>query len=104
MLRELKLIAKNRGIKGYKSISKDELLSIFNTSKPIKNDRKGDKKNTFKSKREEIKISIYKTTRKNLFKSKRRILYKSERKRDERIFLDQNSTMIVIVIALTIKD
>ena len=39
-LKDLKLIAKNRGIEVYKSMSKDELLSILKTpklpSKPIK--------------------------------------------------------------------
>ena len=34
-LKELKLIAKNIDIKGYKSISKNKLLSIFNTPEPI---------------------------------------------------------------------
>ena len=33
-LKELKLIAKNRGIEGYKSTSKDELLSIIEASEP----------------------------------------------------------------------
>ena len=36
LLKELKLIAKNKGIKGYKSISKDKLLSMFNTPELIK--------------------------------------------------------------------
>ena len=35
-LKELKLIAKNRRINGHKSVSKDKLLSMINTSKPIK--------------------------------------------------------------------
>ena len=39
-VKELKLIAKNRGIEVYKSMSKDELLSILKTpklpSKPMK--------------------------------------------------------------------
>lgn len=30
-LKELRPIAKNRDIKGYKSMSKDKLLTIFNT-------------------------------------------------------------------------
>ena len=34
-LKELKLIAKNRDIEGYKSISKNKLLSIINTPEPI---------------------------------------------------------------------
>ena len=35
-LQKLKLIAKNGGIKGYKSMSKDKLLSKLNASQPIK--------------------------------------------------------------------
>ena len=58
LLKELKLITRNRSIHGYKSIPKDQLLSIINTSGPIKNYRKGDRKNPFKSKREKIKRSL----------------------------------------------
>ena len=35
-LNELKLIAKPRGIKGYKSISEDEILSALNASESLK--------------------------------------------------------------------
>ena len=38
-LKELKVIAKNRGIKGYKNISKDKLLSIVNAPEPIKENK-----------------------------------------------------------------
>ena len=38
-LKELKLIAKNRGIKGYKIMSKDKLLSMRNTPEPIKENK-----------------------------------------------------------------
>ena len=41
-LKRLKLIAENRGIKGYKDISKNILLSILNVPKPIKNKTIGD--------------------------------------------------------------
>ena len=34
--KEVKAIAKIRGIKGYKSMSEDELLSALNSSKPVK--------------------------------------------------------------------
>ena len=34
-LKELRLVAKNRGIKGYKSISKDKSLSMVNTPESI---------------------------------------------------------------------
>ena len=50
LLKELKLIAKNRRINGYKIMSKDKLLSMINTSKPTKNNRKADIKNLFKPK------------------------------------------------------
>ena len=36
-LKELKAIAKIRGIKGYKSMSEDEPLSALISSKPVKN-------------------------------------------------------------------
>ena len=38
--KELKAIAKIRGIKGYKGMSEDELLSAFNSSKPVKKVKK----------------------------------------------------------------
>ena len=37
-LNELKLIAKGRGIKGYKSMSKERLLSALNESKSVKSE------------------------------------------------------------------
>lgn len=37
--KELKLIAKSRDIKGYKRMSKDELLSSINASRPIKSNK-----------------------------------------------------------------
>ena len=40
MLRELKLIAKNRNIQGYKIMSSDKLLSILNTRKKRKKKKK----------------------------------------------------------------
>ena len=39
-LNELKLIAKSRGIKGYKSISEGRLLSALNVSKLVKESQK----------------------------------------------------------------
>ena len=39
-LDKLKAIAKIRGIKGYKSMSEDEILSAFNLSKPAKKGKK----------------------------------------------------------------
>ena len=35
-LKELKLVAKNRGIKGYKSMSKNKLIRMLNRPEPIK--------------------------------------------------------------------
>ena len=42
--KELKAIAKIRGIKGYKSISEDELLSVLTSSKLVKKVKKNSKK------------------------------------------------------------
>ena len=36
LTKELKVIAKIRGIKGYESMSEDELLSALTLSKPVK--------------------------------------------------------------------
>ena len=38
------LLAKKRDIKGYKSMSEDELLSSLTSSKPVKKDKKTSKK------------------------------------------------------------
>ena len=50
---ELKAVAKLRGIKGYKSLPKDELLSVLTLSKPVK---KGKKPKTIFSKAKIEKI------------------------------------------------
>ena len=42
-LEELKAIPKIRGIKGYKSMSEDDILSALNSSKPAKKGRKKQK-------------------------------------------------------------
>ena len=39
-LNELKLIAKSRGIKGYKHMSQDRLLSVLNASESVKKSEK----------------------------------------------------------------
>ena len=39
-LNELKLITKSRGIKDYKSMSEDRLLSAFNASESVKESEK----------------------------------------------------------------
>ena len=85
-LKELRYIAKNRNINGYKSMPKDKLLRIIvKNNNNDNNNNKGDRKSLFKSKkglyklptdslfkleREKIKKSLYKPGRKNLFKSK----------------------------------
>ena len=38
-LKKLRLVAKNRGIKGHKSMSKDRLLSMLNTPEPVKQNK-----------------------------------------------------------------
>ena len=42
--KELTAIAKIRGIKGYKSMSEDELLSALTSSKPVKKVKKNKNK------------------------------------------------------------
>ena len=53
-LNELKLVADVRGIKGYESMSEDELLDVLN---PLKQTKKGKKSKTssFEAKIEEIR-------------------------------------------------
>ena len=62
---ELRLIAKNRSISGYKSMSKNELINVINTSKPTKNN----KKNIFKSKRKKGQKKSMKPSKNKIFKS-----------------------------------
>ena len=64
-LKNLRLIAKNRNINGYESMPKGKLLRIINN-------KKGDKKSLFESKKEENKKCLYKPTRNSFFKSKRK--------------------------------
>ena len=63
--KELRLIAKNRNISGYKSIPKDKLLRIINNE--------GDRKSLFKSKKEETKKGLFKPTRNSSFKLKKKL-------------------------------
>ena len=53
--KELKAIAETRGIKGYKSMSKGELLSALTPSKPAKKGKKQKKKDFSKARIEEIR-------------------------------------------------
>ena len=62
---ELRLIAKNRSISGYKSMSKNELINVINTSKPTKNN----KKNIFKSKRKKDQKKSMKPSKNKILKS-----------------------------------
>ena len=87
--KELKAIARIRGIKGYKSMSEDELLSVLNSSKSVKKGKKpktdfskariekirkefNESRNKLsKSKINEIRINIYEIeNEKSLFESK----------------------------------
>ena len=64
---ELRSIAKKRGIiSDYKSISKNELIRTINISKPIENN----KNYIFESKRNKIKESLMKLSKKKILKSK----------------------------------
>ena len=52
--KELKAIAKIRGIKDYKSMSEDELLGALNSSKPVRKG-KNPKTNFSKARKEKIR-------------------------------------------------
>ena len=72
--KELKAAGKIRGIKGYKSMSEDELLGVLPSSKPV---RKGEKPNFSEKIRKEFNESRHKFSkskineiRRNLFKIK----------------------------------
>ena len=80
--KELRLIAKNRNICGYKSMPKDKLLRIIN------NDER-ERKSIFKSTKEESKKGLYKPTRNSTFKLKREKIKKSLSSQQKKIFLNQ---------------
>ena len=63
---ELRLIAKERGVRSYKRIPKDELINAINTLEPAKNSRKS----VFKSKRNRVKKSLMEPSKKKILKSK----------------------------------
>ena len=78
-LKELRLIARNRNINGYKSMPKDKLLRIIN------NNKRG-RKSLFKLKKEENKKSLHKPTRNSLFKLKRENIEKNLNKPAKNFF------------------
>ena len=83
-LKELRLIAKNRNINGYKSMHKDKLFRI------ISENNKKDRKSLFKSKKEETKEIIqYKPTRISPFKLERKKVKKSLNRPAKKFFLNQ---------------
>ena len=66
---ELRLTAKERDIKYYKSMSKYKLVGAFNKLEPKKK-KKNSRKSVFKSKREKVKKSLMKPSKKKILKSK----------------------------------
>ena len=83
-LEELKAIAKIRGIKGYKSMSGDEILSAFNLSKPAKKCKKS-KANFSKARIEKIRKEFNKSRHefsKLKIKEIRKTLYKIENEKN----------------------
>ena len=64
LLKELRLIAKNKNINGYESMPKDRLLKIINNNK-------GDIKSLFEPKNEEAKKAFIKA-KKSILKSKKK--------------------------------
>ena len=75
-LNELKLIAKGRGIKGYKSISKERILSALNESKSVKSENDFDDerlkkiREKFNKSRDKVLKPKIKEIRRNLYEIK----------------------------------
>ena len=82
--KELKAIVKITGIKGYNSMSEDELLSALTSSKPVKKGKKP-KTNFFKARiekiRKEFNESRYKFSKLKI-KEIRKNLYKIENEKN----------------------
>ena len=79
-LNELKLIAKSRGIKGYKSMSKERLLSVLNESESAKSKKKFDDERLKKIRKDfnELRDKFVKPKIKEI----RRNLYEIENKKN----------------------
>ena len=113
--KELKAIARIRGIKGYKSMSEDELLSALNSPKPVKKSEKSfddtkpkinfskakiekmrkefnESRNKFsKSKINEIRRNLYEIeNEKNLFASKIKKIRRNLLELEENLFKPKN--------------
>ena len=69
-LNELKLVAKNRGIKGYKSMSKEKLLSVFSEPGSAGSEKKFDDKR-LKRIRKDFSESRYKFSKSKINEIKR---------------------------------
>ena len=81
-IKELEAIAKVRGIKYYKSMSQDELLSALNLSKPVKKGKK-EKTNFSKARIEKIRKEFNESRHKSSkIKNKRDNLYKIENEKN----------------------
>ena len=82
--KELKAVAKIRGIKGYKSMSEDQLLSALTLSKPVRKDEKP-KTNFSEARIEKIRKEFHESRHK-FSKSKineiRRNLYEIENEKN----------------------
>ena len=79
--KELKAIAKIRVIKGYKSMSEDELLSALNSSKPVKKQKTDFSKARRKKIRKEFNDSRRKFSKSKLNEI-RRNLYEIENEKN----------------------
>ena len=80
-IKELKAIAKIRVIKGYKSMSEDELLSALNSSKPVKKQKANFDKVRIEKIRKEFNESRHKFS-KSKINEIRRNLYEIKNKKD----------------------
>ena len=93
-LNELKLVAKGRGIKDYKSMSKERLLSVLSESEQIKSENHFDDKKfkkirkDFNKLRDRFSKSKIKEIRKNLYdiKNPKNLLTQTIKEIEENLF------------------